>query len=84
VSANTPDYRFKLEEVQGSIGEAWTNSVQATREALDGGRDPAALFWEIFAAARFDMTHDRAATAFAYAMLRDAQAAQAATAGSPR
>jgi hypothetical protein len=80
----TPAYRAELDQIRAEHAEAWAESVRDLKKELDNGQDPAEAFRILYHIGLRDLAREMVATAFACAMLRDAQAAQAATAGSPR
>jgi hypothetical protein len=84
VSAFTPAFRAEVDQIRAAHAEAWTENVRDLKEGLDNGEDPAEAFWILYHIGLHDLARETVATVFACAMLRDAQAAQAATAGSPR
>jgi hypothetical protein len=69
-----PGDRAKLDQHQAAMKPIWADSVDQARATLADGADPTTVFYTLYLAGR-DIEHNRLATVFAFALLREAQAA---------
>jgi hypothetical protein len=69
-----PGVRAKLDQHRAAMKPVWADSVDQARATLADGADPTTVFYTLYLAGR-DIEHDRLATVFAYALLREAQSA---------